>query len=330
MKLNYSMITIGLIFILRSLTVQAELTWVAEKGADGGAILEWFSSPEALEGWYQNLNSGTEGEAAGEVALDFLRHYEDRIPSWAEPAAEETIRRIGQLQNMLDVFVDKGGYRNLALADMTARVVYVGVVRALLSTQIISPELEQLVNHAMQYEIPIEKWRLAVLDETGWSNSDIEERERMWVGQMQNVPITPSRQEARQIQFYTLAYAATGGKSMADKAFASLFRVLPDYYYSAKTYNLMLMYTKIEYLFRFSLPALCAYIKADPNRVHLNEVGWIQARVGKALYPMLSAPSIAGAAEEIREVIRASSLKSHLEIHAGIIWASQPDKLLVP
>ena len=330
MKINCKTMVFGLMASLWTMAVQAGPPWVVEKGVNGESILEWFSTPEALAEWPRNLNAGTDGEAAGEAALDFLRHYEDRIPGWAESSAEKTIKRICQLENMLDVLVARGGYRNLALADMTARVVYVGLVRAMLSAREITPELEQQITRALQFEIPIEKWRKAVQEETGWTNAELEEREKLWSGQIQGVSASPSSQETRQINFYTLAYAATGGQSMKDESFSSIFRVLPDYYHSAKTCNLMIMYAKIEYLFRFSLPAALEYAKTDHGREHLDDNEWIRANVSVVRPAMLSTSNMGGVEEEIREVVRASSLKHGLEAHAGIVWASQSGELAVP
>jgi hypothetical protein len=305
------------------MAVQAGPSWTTDKDVNGDVILAWFSAPEALAEWPRDLSSDPEGAAAGEAAFDFLRNYEDRISGWSEPSSERTIQRIGQLQNMLDVLVRKGGYRNLALADMTARVIYVGLVRAVLSAPDISVELEQRLTRALNYEIPIDVWRDSVEEETGWTSSELEERERLWSGQIRDVTASVSTEEARQIQFYTLAYAATGGKTMKDEAFASIFRVLPDYYNSARTCNLMLMYTKIEYLFRYSLPAIFDYAKADPRKEHTEDNAWIRANVGTIQHAMLSAPNMAGVEEEIRGVVRSARQKDDLDARAGIVWKSQ-------
>ena len=323
MKISDGVKTIGILAGLWTMAVQAGPPWAAEKNVNGEVILDWFSTPEALAEWPRDLRSGPEGEAAGEVILDFLRNYKDRIPGWSEPSSERTIQRISQLQNMLDVLVAKGGCRNLALADMTARVIYVGLVRAVLTAPEISTELEQRLTRALNYEIPIDVWRGSVKEETGWTSSELEERERLWSGQIQGVTASVSSEEARQIQFYTLAYAATGGKSMKDEAFASIFRVLPDYYYSARTCNLMLMYTKIEYLFRYSLPAMFDYAKADPRKEHTEDNAWIRANVGTIQHAMLSAPNMAGVEEEIRGVVRSARQKNDLDACAGIVWKSQ-------
>lgn len=217
----------------------------------------------------------------------------------------------------------KGGYRNLALADMTARVIYVSLVRAVLTAPEISDELEQRFSRALNYEIPIAAWRGSVEEETGWTSSELEERERLWSEQIQGVQASVSKEEAHRIQFYALAYAATGANTMEDEAFASIFRVFPDYYYSAKTCNLMLMYTKIEYLFRYSLPAIFAYAKADTGKEHTEDDAWIRANIGTIQHAMLSEPNMGGVEEEIRGVVRAARRKNDLDARAGIVWKGQ-------
>lgn len=326
MKIISGIIAIGILAGLWTMVVQAGPPWAAEKNINGDVILEWFSSPEALAEWPRDLSSGPEGEAA----LQLLRHYEDRIPGWSEPSAERTIRRIGQLQDMLDVLVAKGGYRNLALADMTARVIYVGLVRAMLSAPEILPELEQQFNRALHFEIPIEKWKTSVREETGWTSAELEEREKLWSGQIHGVSDSTPQERAREIQFYTLAYAATGGKTMEDEAFASIFRILPDYYHSAKTCNLMIMYTKIEYLYRYSLPAVFDYVKADHGKEHIEDDAWVRSNIGTVRHAMLSTPNMGGGEEEIREVVRASGKKNGIDAHAGIVWKSTSGNPLVP
>jgi len=315
--------TIGVLVGLWAMAVQAGSFWTVDKNVNGEDILIWFSSPEALTEWPEDLRSDPEGVTAGQAALDFLRNYEDRISGWPEPSSEGTIQRIGQLQDMLDVLATKGGYRNLALADMTARVIYVSLVRAVLTAPEISDELEQRFSRALNYEIPIAAWRGSVEEETGWTSSELEERERLWSEQIQGVQASVSKEEAHRIQFYALAYAATGANTMEDEAFASIFRVFPDYYYSAKSCNLMLMYTKIEYLFRYSLPAIFAYAKADTGKEHTEDDAWIRANIGTIQHAMLSEPNMGGVEEEIRGVVRAARRKNDLDARAGIVWKGQ-------
>ena len=117
---------------------------------------------------------------------------------------------------------------------------------------------------------------------------------------------------------------------MKDKAFPSIFRILPDYYHSAKTCNLMIMYVKIEYLFRYSLPAVFDYAKADHGKEHIEDDAWVRANVGTARHPMLSTPSMGGVEEEIRGVVQASSHTNGLDAHAGIVWKLTSEKSPVP